>query len=81
MKQTEDMIQLQAENERLKQENLRLQAALNEKMKLHKMWEEKAVRYHDILWQALLKYDPETYKTLYPERAGDAPQSDFESLL
>lgn len=76
----EDMIQLQAENERLKQENRRLQAALNEKIELHKMWEDKAVRYHDILWQVLLKYDPETYKALYPERAEEPLQLHFESL-
>ncbi len=71
---------LTEENRQLKKENQRLRRQLEQQKKNHQKWEEIAVKFHDTLWQVLLKYEPETYGKIYPHRKEEAAALNLEDL-
>lgn len=50
------------ENQRLREENKKLQKEIELENKIYLQWKTVAGLFHDALWEALLKYDPERYR-------------------
>ena len=59
------------ENRKLKSQKEELLQQLQKNVEKHRKWEEIAVQFHDTLWKVLLKYEPDTYGVLYPNRKTD----------
>ncbi len=55
------LVKIEEENQRLREENKRLQKEIELENKIYLQWKTVAGLFHDALWQALLKYDPEQY--------------------
>lgn len=53
---------------------------LEESVENHQKWEQIAACFHDTLWQVLLKYDPETYGEICPQRDSGPMVIDIETL-
>ncbi len=59
------------ENRQLKLQKEKLRRLLEQKVEKHQEWEQIASCFHDTLWKVLLKYEPDTYGVLYPDRKTD----------
>ena len=56
-----DMREIQKENVLLREENEKLQKEVELEHRIYQNWKHTAVLFHDALWKALTKYDPEQY--------------------
>ena len=53
--------EIEKENQRLREENQKLQKEIELENKIYLQWKAMAGIFHDALWKALIKYDPEQY--------------------
>ncbi len=60
-KTEEALLALQRENAALREENRRLEQEIRIEQRIYLKWKQTAMLFHDALWEALLKYDPEQY--------------------
>ncbi len=68
------------ENRKLKKQNRELLLTLEKSVSRHRKWEQIASCFHDTLWQVLLKYDPDTYGEICPDRDVHTEGIDLETL-
>ncbi len=61
-------LELEQENAQLKEENSRLKKEMEREERVRDHWKTIAELFHDTLWQTLIKYEPEVYGKLYPDK-------------